>query len=326
MNTNVARKVQILLEMGCTPVRRIYLFAAACVCLWLTAMSAQATTETENKMYHDPMPHALLGTGNATVTVHKKRLEGYWTVSSINASELAELKALTGKCIQDHQKNGVPINPPKTWPDFLHGARTDDYDAINRSIHYSRTQLYDLDLRDCSLMETKSFTASLSSSLGICSIDLIEKTAHGFCDATAHGNAPTPRRRSLLDKAKIDDIEKRWPASPGAAALVATMRQILANKTGDRKTILGFECDMWKDPINVNGMTCLYTGGSFRGRHAPEGTSLEMTSEYGINMHAIEAVFDTQVNAAVFAPYMAGGFTINNLGPQKNENKFTPAP
>lgn len=49
-----------------------------------------------------------------------------------------------------------------------------------------------IDPRDCSLMEARTGTASLSSSLGTWEADLLAKTAHGHCDATGHARAAPP--------------------------------------------------------------------------------------------------------------------------------------
>jgi len=93
--------------------------------------------------------------------------------------------------------------------------------------------------------------------------------------------------------------------------------KLAPGKSGEHKTILGIECDVWQNPFDPNGTACLSRGGSFVGSHATFGLSgssmeLEITSTLGVNLRATKAELDAKVNARVFAPYLADGFVINN--------------
>jgi hypothetical protein len=114
--------------------------------------------------------------------------------------------------------------------------------------------------------------------------------------------SPAPSRAAL------DALEKAMKLAPG--------------KSGEHKTILGIECDVWKTPFDPNGTACLSRGGSFVAAHATSGLTgssmeLEITSTLGVNLHAVKAALDAKVNASVFAPYLADGFEVTNVGGRK---------
>lgn len=291
-----------------------------CVCLNLLAPFAEATTEAENTMKNAPMPHELLGTGGTTVKLHFARLDGYVEGRPDNTARLVQLKALVQTCLS--RKSGSPVNPPRAWPDFIDNHRSDTYSSVNRSIRYSSGITYAVNQVDCSLFEGRRFTARLSSSIGNCDIDLLKKTANGVCDAQAHANA---RPRLRAPASTLTDVEaalRKAPNNPGLAALADAMRQNPPGGAGERKTILGLECDVVKNAFDPGGTVCLSRGGSFvasdvNGEVTQSSMTLETTSVSGIKMHTVAAKLDTMVDGAVFAPYLAGGFTVTNLGPRK---------
>ena len=300
--------------------RQVPLLLSAC--LFLIGSRAGATTEAENTRANAPMPHQKLGAGGAMVKVHFTRLDGYLEGRPDNAAQLAEMKAEAQKCVRQHQETGRPTNPPRAWPDFVLSGRTDRYSSANRTIAYQFGLTYGINQTDCSLLEIASASARLVSSIGNCEIDLLKKTANGACDAQAHANARLPLRVAASSLADVEEALRKAPNNPGLAALAAVMRQHPPGGTGERKTILGLECEVWKNPLDPDGTNCLSRGGSFtapdsNGEKNQSTMTLEMTSVAGIKMHAVEAKLDTMVNGAVFAPYLAGGFTITNKGPRK---------
>lgn len=288
---------------------------ALSVCLSV-GPSANATTEAETTRANAPMPHQMLGTGGTMVKVHFARLESYLQGSPDNAAQLAAMKAEAQKCVRQHQETGRPANPPRAWPDFMLSHRFDQYSSANRSIRYSFGLSYAIKQDDCSLWEFPSATATLTSTMGNCEIDLLKKTAKGACDAQAHASARPPSRVPASSLPDVEEALRKSSNNPGLAALAQAMRKNPPGGTGERKTILGLECNVQKDPFYPEGTICVSSGGSFAA-YQQSSLTLEATSLAGFQTQAVEAMLDAMVNGAVFAPYLAGGFTITNQGPRK---------
>lgn len=289
----------------------------------LATASAIATTDTEDKIRKAPMPHQTVGTAGTMVKVHLTRLEGYIEGKPDNAARLVQLKAMVQECVQQGPLGGGQPRPPQAWPDFIASQRSDEYASANSSIIYTWTLGYGINPGDCSLLEVQSRRARLRSSLGSCDIDLVEKTARGVCDGKVHASAPPPERVAPSSMSDVQAAQQRHPGNAAAlAALAAAMRQHANSGTGVRKTILGLPCEVWQNPLDAGGTVCLSMGGSFVAQHATgeqrySSMVLEMTSPEGINMRAIDARLDTMVNAAVFAPHQAEGFTMIATGARK---------
>lgn len=290
--------------------------------LVLPTSSSMATTEAERTRADALMPHQSLGTGGTMVKAHFTRLDGYVEGRPDNASRLVQMKAEAQRCMREHRETRRATNPPRAWPDFVLSMRTDRYTSANRNIAYHFGLGYGLQWSDCSLLETASANATLSSAMGVCTVDILKKTATGVCDARAHAYARPSPRIAASTTADVEEAIRQSPNNPGLAALAAVMRQHPPGGTGERKTILGLECEVWKNPLDPTGTTCLSTGGAFPafdtiGSKGQSTMNLETTSVAGIKEHAVEAKLDATVNGAVFAPYLAGGFTINNTAPRK---------
>jgi hypothetical protein len=290
--------------------------------LVLPASRAMATTDAERTRAQAPMPHQSAGLGGTMVKAHFTRLDGYVEGRPDNASQLTRLKAEVQRCVRIHQGSGRPTNPPRAWPDFVLSMRTDRYASANRTIAYHFGLVYGLRPDDCGLLETASAKATLSSAMGTCNIDLLAKTATGVCDAPAHGNAPPASPAPASSLTEVEEAIKKSPNNAGLVALAAVMRQYPPGGTGQRKTVLGLECEVWKNPLDPTGTTCLSTGGTFtasdsNGQKGQSTMNLETISVAGIKEHAVEAKLDAMVNSIVFAPYLAAGFTITNTAPRK---------
>lgn len=279
-----------------------------------------AKTEGETALANSPLPHERLGAGRDSVNVHWVRLQGYFEGATGHAAMLDDLNAQVQSCVRAAQLAGRQARPPQVWPDYVNSTQRDTYDSANRSISYSTTLLYTVNPSDCSLLESRRTVATLASTKGICEIDLGGKTARGLCDAHAHADAPpmvrtgapAPGGRTSMspapNRAVLDALEQAMKLAPG--------------KSGEHKTILGIECDVWKTPFDPNGTACLSRGGSFVAAHATSGLTgssmeLEITSTLGVNLHAVKAKLDTQVNVNVFAPYLADGFEVTNVAGRK---------
>lgn len=215
----------------------------------LTVPPAHARTEGEIALANSPLPHERLGPGRNPVKVHWVRLQGYFADGNGPAAMLDDLKAQVQSCVRAAQLTGRQTRSPRVWPDYVNGAQRDTYDSANRSISYNTTLLYTVNPSDCSLLEDRTTVATLASTKGICEIDLGNKTAHGFCDARAHADAPPLARtgppsgptsvRPAPTRAAMEALEKAMKMAPG--------------KSGEHKTILGIECDVWKTPFDPNG-------------------------------------------------------------------------
>lgn len=285
----------------------------------LTWTSAFATTESETALINSPMPHEKLGAGRESVNVHWVRLRGYVEGKIGHVAMLDELIAQVQSCLR------APLSgqsrPPRVWPDYVQSIQSDTYEAANRSITYKSTLVYSVNPSDCSLMETRGETAQLASTKGICEIDFIQKTAHGVCDARAHGDAPTVVH--IGPQAPLPNGGARVANAQSQAALAAmeqAMKQFDPVKTGEHKTIAGIECDVQTNPLF--GTVCIARGGFFAGWHAGPGGSganmeLELTNVAGVNAHAVKARLDATANTAVFAPYLADGFRVTNIPRRK---------
>ena len=289
----------------------------------LLAGTANARTAAEEKIFNAPMPHEIIANKGAPVKTHLVRLEGYLEGQPDNQTRLLQLKQDVQKCVAYHRESGVPIKPVEAWPDFLLSLRQDTYSSVNRSIRYSNGIAYGfINIDDCSLLEQPSSRAELVSSKGRCTMDLILKTARGVCDAHAHADAIVPPRR-LSETERSASLQKA-AADPKTAEMAASIQHILASiggPTGERKTILGLECDVGYQTATGGGTVCFARGGSFvtartAGNPGEPGMLLEMESKYGYKMKAVTAKLDTEVNSSVFAPYLNGDFTIEN-GPRK---------
>jgi hypothetical protein len=292
------------------------------LCLGLALFDAGAATPAEDNRNKAPMPHEVLGAGRAMVKVHWTRLDGYLEGRPDHVAQLAQLKAQVAGCVQLSKAGGRPTKPVQAWPDFVNSLRTDTYASANRTIVYSSGLVYGLNPADCSVLETRKETATLSSSKGNCVIDLLDKTARGACDARAHADAAPRPRPAASTMADVEDAQRSAPGNPALAALAAAMRQHPPGGSGVRKTILGIECEVLKLPFDPDASVCLSLGGSFAAAHAAAGTTgsgmdLETTSSIGARMQATRAQLDALVNGAVFAPYLGGGFRVVNNGARK---------
>lgn len=282
--------------------------------------SALATTESETILSHSPLPHERLATGGGLVKVHWVRLQGYFEGANGHAAMMDDLKAQVQSCVLAAGRAGRQARPPRIWPDYVSINQKDAYDSPNRSISYDTTLLYTVNPSDCSLSENYKRMATLTSSRGICEIDLADKSANGFCDAKAQSDAPPLIRAGA--RTQNGSVALQHVANRAAMEALEKAMKLTPGKTGERKRILGIECDVWKSPFDPNGTACLSRGGSFVAAHATTGSAdssmeLEIMSTIGVNLRATRAELDGKVNAAVFAPYLADGFKVSNIGGRK---------
>lgn len=277
---------------------------------------ASATTEAEKALANAPLPHEQLGGGRESVSVHWVRLQGHLEGPKGNAALLSELKQAVKSCVEAAQLAGRATRPPQVWPDYVFGGRSDEYDAANRTITYTTSLLYTVNPADCSLAGHGGTVAQLASTRGICQIDLDKRTAHGYCDARGHAEAPTVEQ--VARPAPVPRNAAERAALQAALAALENARKLGPARTGEHKTIAGIGCDVWTNPADPGGTLCIAGGGSFRRFHANAGPAgsgliLETTTQVRESARALRAQLDATVNAAVFAPYLADGFKVTQL-------------
>ncbi|PFH09441.1 hypothetical protein BCF11_1837 [Collimonas sp. PA-H2] len=290
------------------------LFAAASITALLST-AAFAETGLERDVLNAPMPHEA-GKGGQEVLVHYVRLQGALQGDPDNAQRLEQLKRDVASCAATKRQANQPVNLPTEWPQQLNGFREDFYASRNFSITYSAAWTYILNPDDCSVADGPTLaarsksrqrgiwtSATLKSSAGLCQIDLVAKTARGQCAMDTHRKARPSQGKNPADM--IAQM-KRNPAIP--ASVIAQMEAVMPAASGPSKTILGIACH----PEKFLGDTmCVADGGSF----APAAKLvLERSSAKGISLAARQAAQDVRVGENVFAPHLAGGFQVTELG------------
>lgn len=277
---------------------------------------AWAATQQEQTLASTPAPHQRYSRGGAMVKVHRARLDGFLESGAGDNAGIGLLRKNVAHCLANNSPKSM-LKHTVDWPTHYMSSRTDEYVANNRRIRYTMGVGYIMNPVDCGLISEISSTATLSSSKGVCEIDLVKKVAQGECDSTGHADAPIPRRPN----GSADEMLKRMAANPAMAASVAqmkAMREFEPVRTGERHTVLGARCDVWRQKPRDGGESttfCYASGGSFVAAGAPDdggpgGLALENDTPQGFRFKAIDVKMDTQVNGAVFTPYMAAGFTI----------------
>lgn len=283
----------------------------------LQAGHAAASTEQERTVTNAPSPHQLYGHGGVMVKVHRARMDGYSGSVEQNSELIADIKKQVADCVTGHGPNAA-LKPPTEWPTYFHGHRTDEYIAANRRIKYSMGVGYAVNQNTCGLFSFITSTAMLSSTKGVCTIDLVSKVASGQCDANGYADAPIPPRRPLSANPLIERLAAN-PATAAAAAQMRVMAELEPKNTGEQRTVRGVRCNVWRHKVrdsNVDATDCYATGGSFVAPNspsdgAPGGLAIESDWPNSFHDKAIDAKMDTEVSSSVFTPYSGAGFTID---------------
>jgi hypothetical protein len=282
--------------------KNIRFYACLALAAALVAPAALAMTAVEHQVETAAAPHAGLGQSGEPVIAHYVRFKYELLDKSLAANSLDSLKRTVAACVHLHSLEGLPSRPPAEFPDQFFHAFNFEYSAPNRRIAYKIS--YGVAMADdCSLIETIDRTAELRSSKGTCKIDLVRKTAKGVCDPAGHADAP---RNPLVDRAQMKKTLAALEADPRFAAGMARVRPFTHMPEGVKRTIAAYECEE-SDFAGLHG--CTSRAGSFIPTVGYEGVALS-TVLGPHNIMAQEAKFDMPVSSAVFAPYMAGGYTI----------------
>lgn len=283
--------------------------AAVLLAIALSAPLASAQTALEDKVFKAPMAHTQI-TGGTPLKAHYVRL-----VTAGQDTKMADMSAKMLQeglraCLAEKTATGAKANPPKVLPKLSNGVVTDTYYAPNRQVTYRRHYQAGLNATDCSLDEYETHEAVVESSIGSCKLDMMTGQSEGQCNMAAHAKAPvTPA------PAREDNLEAqmaKMAADPRTAVAAAQMRKLVGNKgggpTGEKKTLLGIECDV------VQGMgmarVCRARGGSFKPATfagANPGIILEDRLEGVSESKAVQAKLDADISAAVFAPQARAG-------------------
>lgn len=282
----------------------------------LLAAGAGATTQEEEALARAKSPHQLYTHGGTAVKVHRVRLDGHLDPESGNDAVIAKLKKDVAQCLASNGPKSA-LKPTTSWPTYFMSGRVDEYVAANRRIRYQSGLTYSMHPANCGLVGEISSAATLQSSKGICQIDLLKKTAHGDCDRNGHADAPVPKPAS----GSSDGVMRRMAANPAMAATLAQMKalqEFQPARTGERHTVLGARCDVWRQKLRNSGDSATYcyaSGGSFVPAGAPEaggpgGLALESDTPKSFRYMAVEVGMDSEVDSAVFTPYNADGYTV----------------
>nr|WP_315398184.1 hypothetical protein [uncultured Duganella sp.] len=289
-------------------------------CLGLRAGGAGASSAQERTIAAAPAPHEIYSTGGVMVKVHRARLDGHTGTEASNAAAIASLRTQVEKCMASNEPKSA-LKPTTEWPVYSYTSRIDEYVSANRSIRYSMVVTYLMHPANCGLMSEISSVAHLSSTKGLCIIDLVKKVAEGPCDRNGHADAPIrPRQPSDLD-----GLIKRMEANPATAAAAAQMkivRDAAPKKTGEQHIVKGARCNVWRQTSPTGGATktfCFATGGTFIASNAledggPGGLAIEHDDPDGFRYKTVDVKMDTEVSSALFTPYNAAGFTIERDG------------
>jgi len=295
--------------------------AVCLLALWTGLSDAGATTPAEVAMNNAPMPHVSLR-GEPKIRVHLARIQGFREGVPDRQTHMAMLRRDVEQCVARRRRDGMAANPPSPWPDYATSIRKDGYVSGNREITYLRLINYVMVREDCSLHEALSHSANLVSNSGTCTIDLIKKTARGFCDAHGHAHAPPPIKNKPLTAEQAATMEKARNGGMGAA-MAEAMRKMDAHKNGPHpmKTLLGVRCEVMRSPGNSDPAenSCIILGVPFDFMASSHtgivpAIELEARSRHGFNLDPVEARADAEVDPAVFTPYLAGGFAITRTG------------
>jgi hypothetical protein len=277
--------------------------------LWaLLAQQALADTVQERTIASATSPHQAYHSGKP-VTVHYARLDGYANLGDGNDALLTSLK----QSVQDCARHNPSAKPVTEWPVLMWPHRQEVYATANRRIEYEMGATFLVHPGDCTLISEVVSNATLRSAGRICMIDLVKKIAKGDCGRNGQADAPIPPKPTQ----SLEQIMKRMAQNPAMAAQVKIMESVTATRTGERRVIKGASCDVWRQKMGTLGSDstyCMSSGGSFIPAQAFEvggmgGLMLDNDNPRSWRMHATDVKIDTQVNDAVFTPYMAGGYT-----------------
>jgi len=288
-------------------------------CFALATQPASAVRPVEEEIFNAPMPHESLGPGEK-VRVHYTSVRSHLEPTEIGAT-LSALKQDVATCVKTLGK-GKKANPPTAWPeDGMFEVRLDTYYAVNRSVTYSTGVGFWVKADDCSLYEIRKSKVGLLSNKGRCVIDIDRKTAKGVCDDKAHANAPLDE--SVPTSPGADEaVIKKMLANPATAPMAAALQKgmtMMAVKTGQKKKVHDIECEVVVSGPGhpIKATYCISRAGSFvpsagASGYGYPGVVLE-GKNFGNTVWKTQQVkLDVDVNEKVFAPYLQGGFTIEN--------------
>jgi hypothetical protein len=286
--------------------------ACAALILTLAAPLAPAMTAVERQVDAASAPHLALGRTARPITVHYVHRKDEYANSPNFRTQRDILKHAVAVCVEGNRRLGRPAHPPAAFPDQVLRVHDFDYSAPNRNIVY--TVSYGVQMaEDCSLYEIEGRGAVLSSTKGVCRIDLVAKKAEGECDATGHANA-APRPRSPT-RAQYDATTAALAADPRLAERMNAVRQLTGLAPGapaaaERQTIAGHVCEVIQ-PTPGGAGACVSKEGSFIPAAGTEGVIL-----MGIfgkeKTKAVDVKFDMPVDPTIFTPYLSGGYTITS--------------
>lgn len=265
----------------------------------------RAETVVERRVDTAPAPHLALDASAKPVLVHYVHLKDDYRDSALLDTMLNTYKKQSAACVMLRQRAHLPAHPPAVLPDQVLRQNEFEYAAPNRSIRYIVNYLVGA-ADDCSLIEIESAGATLTSSKGVCKIDLTKKTATGVCDVNGHADA---RPRAQPTRAQQAQTATALEADARMAERMAMIRQLSARSTPGQRSVAGYPCETIEGA--PGNRICVSHAGSFVPT-ADTGFGVTLHRVFGTQTStAVEAKFDMPVDPAVFTPYLEAGFTIN---------------
>ncbi|NBD19778.1 hypothetical protein GTZ97_03715 [Aquabacterium fontiphilum] len=273
---------------------------------------ANATTAAERRLLAIEAPHEAVVSGT--------KMRAHWVRQIIFPGDAKsregalELKRQYEECARTASPRAT-VKPVQEWPERSAFSIKDFYLAEGVFVEYGYSVSYMVGPTadfGCQLAEVTQFEARgrLLSEKGLCSFDLSSKKADGECRAQLAKASSTPAARAR----RI--VPARNPAMPGAVLGLFSV-------TEEVKRVNRVPCRVVKARFGESSIShCFAQMGTFKGFHAgaprPDDTialSLEDVHEDASGVYfegrALKAVPDMLISAAVFFPFLNGGFDIS---------------
>lgn len=270
--------------------------------------------------------------GGEKIAVHHVRLTGHSGDNESDRKHLIEFREACEGLNRDMGKPVAPL-PAAGYPDVIKPLELDVYYASNRIFRVTRTELYSVEVEDCSIARQEGEEIQVFSRAGMCRITLRKKRAGGQCDLAAHaraapiraGEIPRTYQQALdIGLSRMPPEQRRKFEAGARAAGQQVQNPPGTGPTSEFRTIAGLSCRVHRETL-WNGERCIAdpTPESVPGLDpypimaAAEtlffgGITLEARSQV-LSLKAERVELSTQVPASLFE--IPAGFKVNSLPP-----------
>ncbi|MBW7940633.1 MAG: hypothetical protein H3C63_18030, partial [Candidatus Omnitrophica bacterium] len=133
--------------------------------------------------------HQPAGDGSSKkIAVHHVRMTGHSGDNQSDRKHLIEFRQACERLNKDMGKRIAPL-PATGYPEIIKSIKIDFYYASNRIFQVAWSELYSVEIEDCSITREEGEEILISSRAGMCKITMRWKSAGGNCDMVAHANA-----------------------------------------------------------------------------------------------------------------------------------------